>query len=116
MRIAEVIEKIAACHPPQSLFTCDTVKCGNPNQRCTGIAVTCYPSPNVIRRAAEEGLNLIVCHEAAFYNHEDETAWLAEDPVYRAKRALLQQTGVVGGIMTASTATLRACRRASWGL
>jgi putative NIF3 family GTP cyclohydrolase 1 type 2 len=49
----------------------------------------------VIQRTIELGANLIVTHEPTFYGHLDDTGWLADDPVFRAKRALLDDNGIV---------------------
>lgn len=39
MKISEVILKLTKFHPPvNEQHTCDTVKCGNPNQECTARA------------------------------------------------------------------------------
>ena len=45
-------------------------------------------------RALELGANFIITHEPTFYNHEDHTGWLEDDPVYRAKRRLLDESGL----------------------
>lgn len=75
--------------------TVDTFKSGDPAQPVTGIVTTFLASYDVIRRAVELGANLIITHEPTFYNHLDETEWLANDPVYRAKRALLDEHRIV---------------------
>jgi putative NIF3 family GTP cyclohydrolase 1 type 2 len=49
----------------------------------------------VIARAAELGVNLIITHEPTFYSHLDTTDWLLDDPVYQAKRRLLDDHGIV---------------------
>ncbi len=75
--------------------TVDTFKSGDPTQPVTGIVTTFLASYAVIQRAAELGANLIITHEPTFYNHLDEAEWLADNPVYRAKRALLDEHGIV---------------------
>jgi putative NIF3 family GTP cyclohydrolase 1 type 2 len=72
----------------------DTFKSGDPTQRVTGIVTTFLASFEVIRRAIELGANLIIAHEPTFYNHRDEVDWLAADPVYTAKRQLLEDNNV----------------------
>lgn len=97
MKIQEVIDKIKAFHPPldHPEHTCDTVKCGNPDAECTGIGVTCYVSMDVIRQAKEKGINFVITHEPTFYNHDEETDFLADDPVYLEKAAALKDAGIV---------------------
>jgi putative NIF3 family GTP cyclohydrolase 1 type 2 len=46
-------------------------------------------SESVIEQAIAKGANLIIVHEPTFYNHLDETAWLVHDPIYQAKRRLI---------------------------
>ena len=96
MKITDVIEAIKGYHPPMDESrTCDVVKCGDPEQLCSGVAVTCYASVKVIEEAARRGDNLIICHEPAFYAHDDQTDWLAGNQVYEAKKALLERHGMV---------------------
>ncbi len=93
--IQDVIDLIvAACGPPIP-NTVDTVKSGDPTRPCTGIATTFLATTEVIRQAVARGANLIITHEPTYYNHLDETDWLRDDPVYRYKRALLEDNGVV---------------------
>ena len=75
--------------------TVDTVKVGDPSQEVRGVATTFLATYEVILRAIRFGVNLIITHEPTFYNHLDETHWLATDPVYEAKRRLLEENGVV---------------------
>lgn len=97
MKIQEVIDKIKAFHPPldHPEHTCDTVKCGDPNVECTGVGVTCYVSMDVIRQAKEKGINLLITHEPTFYNHDEETDFLSDDPVYLEKASALDEAGIV---------------------
>jgi putative NIF3 family GTP cyclohydrolase 1 type 2 len=97
MKIAEVVSKLEAYHTPLNLDrkTWDGVIYGNPGKECTGIAVTCWPSAAVIQKTAALGYNLLICHEPAFFQGADETDWLKDNTVYRAKLALLDKTGVV---------------------
>jgi len=89
--ISDVLRLIYA-HVPGDLAaqTLDTVKLGDPSQPVCGI-VTCFlASYAVLERAAALGANLIITHEPTFYNHLDETAWLEDDAVYCAKKALIE--------------------------
>ncbi|MBN2394485.1 MAG: Nif3-like dinuclear metal center hexameric protein [Anaerolineae bacterium] len=94
--IQDVIDGILQDIPGAPLAdTVDTVKSGDPSQSVTGIVTTFLASYAVIQRAAELSANLIITHEPTFYNHLDETEWLADDPVYLAKRALLDEHAIV---------------------
>jgi len=75
--------------------TVDTVKFGDPTQEIRGVATTFLATNEVIWEAARSGCNLLITHEPTFYNHFDETNWLADDPVYLAKRKLLEDFGMV---------------------
>ena len=50
---------------------------------------------DVLREANKRGLNLVVTHEPTFYNHLDDTAFFADDPVYREKLAFIQHHHMV---------------------
>ena len=73
----------------------DTVKAGDPEAEVTGIVSTFMATQLVLQRAVELGANLVISHEPTFYNHLDETDWLADDPVYAAKRAYLEEHDLV---------------------
>jgi len=96
MTVQDVLDLIIAAIPgapqPNSV---DTVKAGDPSQEVTGIATTFLATSAVIQRAAEQGANLVISHEPTFYNHLDQVDWLQGDPVYQAKRRLLDQHNMV---------------------
>lgn len=75
--------------------TVDTIKAGDPDTPVTGIATTGFATLDVLRRAAASGKNFIVTHEPTFYNHADDTARLANDPVLTAKRAFIAERKLV---------------------
>ena len=74
--------------------TVDTLKSGNRDLVVTGIVTTMFATVDVIRRTIELGANFIIAHEPTFYNHEDETDWLANDEVYRYKADLLKRNNI----------------------
>lgn len=71
--------------------TRDRVLYGDTKQECTGIVSTCYASVDVIKQAGEMGCNLIVVHEALFWNHGDHTDWLLNNKTFQKKKALMDQ-------------------------
>jgi putative NIF3 family GTP cyclohydrolase 1 type 2 len=94
--IQDVIDTILQAVPGAPLDdTVDTYKSGDPSQEVTGMVTTFLASYEVIERAIQLGANLIITHEPTYYNHLDEVDWLEEDPVYRAKRKLLDDNRVV---------------------
>lgn len=63
--------------------------------KVSGIATTFMPTVEVIRKATEQGINLIMAHEPSYYNHRDNTVDFGpDDPVVKAKLDLLQETGI----------------------
>lgn len=75
--------------------TVDTVKTGDPDQPVKGIVTTMFATDAVIKKTIGLGANFIIAHEPTFYNHLDNTEWLADDPVYRFKKDLLESNGIV---------------------
>jgi putative NIF3 family GTP cyclohydrolase 1 type 2 len=74
--------------------TVDTLKAGNRDIKVTGIVTTMFATIEVIKKTIYLGANFIIAHEPTFYNHQDETAWLANDDVYRYKADLLKQHSI----------------------
>src|SRR6266481_697748 len=95
----EVIARIQAhVGIPWMSETVDTFKAGNPDTEVKGIAVTMMATLDVLQRAAAAGQNLIITHEPTFYNHLDKPDDLEQkenDPVLAAKRAFIQEHGLV---------------------
>jgi putative NIF3 family GTP cyclohydrolase 1 type 2 len=75
--------------------TVDTIKSGDGKQPVTGIVTTMFATISVIKQAAALGANFIIAHEPTFYNHQDETTWLENDPVFQFKRDLLKKNNIV---------------------
>src|SRR2546421_6065365 len=83
----QVIERIQKnVGVPWRAQTVDTFKAGNPDTAVKGIATSFMATFDVLKRAAASGKNLVITHEPTFYNHEDQTAEFANDPVYRDKQ------------------------------
>ncbi|MEX0686349.1 MAG: Nif3-like dinuclear metal center hexameric protein [Balneolales bacterium] len=74
--------------------TVDTLKIGDPSQRCTGIVSTFLATADIIQKTADLGANFIITHEPTFYNHLDEVDWLEGDKVYQFKRELLEKNNI----------------------
>lgn len=104
MKIVDVISKVKAYHygsiqgkKIDEKTTRDKVLFGNPDKECTGIVTTCWANMDVISKTIECGANLIICHEALFWNHGDHTDWLEEEKneAYLKKKELLEKNGIV---------------------
>jgi putative NIF3 family GTP cyclohydrolase 1 type 2 len=96
LNIQNAIDLIIASVPGAPFAdTVDTVKTGDPSQPLTGIAICFLATAGVVEQATRLGANLIISHEPIFYNHRDETAWLAHNTAFLAKQRLIDQSGVV---------------------
>lgn len=74
--------------------TVDTVKCGDTDRELTKLVVTMFPTVEVIKKAAEWGAEMILCHEPTYFSDFD--APLDTDTeVEIKKRALVTSTGIV---------------------
>jgi putative NIF3 family GTP cyclohydrolase 1 type 2 len=92
---ADVIHRIQQRYPAPVADTVDTIKAGDPATPVTGIATTFLDTMDVLREANRRGLNLVITHEPTFYNHRDNTAFFAGDPVYKEKLAFIEQHHMV---------------------
>jgi len=92
----KVIERIQKnIGVPWNPRTVDTFKAGDPELPVSGIA-TCFMSTlDVLQRSAAAGKNLVITHEPTFYNHLDQVSELAEDPIYRFKKAFIDKHKMV---------------------
>jgi putative NIF3 family GTP cyclohydrolase 1 type 2 len=96
MTAREVVDRIrknVTCE--WSAETVDTFKAGNPDRKVTGIATTFIATMDVLKRAKVLNCNLIITHEPTFYNHQDETSHLKNDPVYQAKLKYIEDNGLI---------------------
>lgn len=99
MDIQEVIQKIKHYHKGgfDDKTSKDQILYGDVGQECTGIVTSIWASIDVIKAAAAKGANLIISHEALFWNRGDHTDWLEENQnqTFLAKKQLLDETGIV---------------------
>jgi putative NIF3 family GTP cyclohydrolase 1 type 2 len=87
LTVQQVIDTILESIPGAPFAeTVDTLKTGHSEQPVTGIVTTFLASQAVLERAVDLGANFIITHEPTFYNHQDATDWLRDDPVYAVKR------------------------------
>jgi putative NIF3 family GTP cyclohydrolase 1 type 2 len=73
----------------------DTFKIGDPDATLTGIATTVMTTFDMIKRAHEAKLNLIISHEDIWWNDRDETKDLADNPLYKLKADYCRKNGII---------------------
>lgn len=88
-----IIQKTGAPRLPEER-TCDRLISGCWDMEVNKIATTFMATVDVIRRAAEAGVNLIITHEPTWFTGMDGTDWLQEDEIYLAKKALIEQHNI----------------------
>ena len=88
-----IIQKTGAPRLPEER-TCDRLISGSWDMEVNRIATTFMATVDVIRRAAEAGVNFIITHEPTWFTGMDGTDWLQEDEVYQAKKALIEQHNI----------------------
>lgn len=74
--------------------TVDTLKSGSMDLQVSGVVTCMFATIDVIKKAVSSGANFIIAHEPTFYNHQDATAWLENDDVYKYKSELLRKHNI----------------------
>lgn len=74
--------------------TCDTFKSGDETREVKKVAVCMFATVAVIREAIAWGADLLITHEPVYYNHMDTSAHLQNNPVYLAKKAIIEEGGL----------------------
>ena len=91
MKAFEIMDALFADADRTFDVTCDTCKAGDPNTEVHRIAVSMFATPNVIRRAAEWGADLLIVHEPTYYDHMDGHT---DEKIQVEKRKLLTDSGL----------------------
>ena len=93
MKIIELINELKsfAAVPVDETKTCDTVKSGDPEAEIKKVGTTMFATPNVIRKAAEKGINFLIVHEPTYYNHMDNKV---DYPIADEKKKLIEEKGL----------------------
>jgi len=89
----------------------DGFKIGKPDTPVTGIATTAMATMDVLKKAVQSRLNLIITHEPTFFSRQDSPLpqpigggrgrgatpppSAPEDPVYKAKNEFIEKSGLV---------------------
>lgn len=91
MKIQEIIDKLKDWHEPfieSSHGTRDQILTGDPDQECTGIAVTVCATMEVLRKAAARNINFIITHESIFFGSGNTEEMLANNAGCHRKEAV----------------------------
>jgi putative NIF3 family GTP cyclohydrolase 1 type 2 len=92
----DVIARIKAhVGVPWAEKTVDGIIAGDPATPVTGIATTMMATYAVLKRAAAEGLNLVISHEPTFWSHQEDVSQVQNDPLYREKLAFIKNHKLV---------------------
>ncbi len=92
----EVVEKVLReIDCGEIANTVDTFKAGDPGAAVDGVGVTFTATLDVLKRAAEAGLNFVITHEPTFYHHLEDTTAIEGHAVLAAKRRLIADCGLV---------------------
>jgi putative NIF3 family GTP cyclohydrolase 1 type 2 len=75
--------------------TVDGFKAGDAATTITGIAVTVLATTDVLQRAAAAGQNLVITQEPLYYGANDDPGNRVKDPVYLAKKAVIDEHHLV---------------------
>ncbi|XOK63453.1 Nif3-like dinuclear metal center hexameric protein [Paenibacillus elgii] len=97
MKVQQVIDAVLkdSCGDFRLSETGDRIMSGSPDTEVTGIVTTFMATVDVIKQAIACGANMIITHEPTYYTGKDETDWLQDDPVYAAKKKLIDENQIV---------------------
>ncbi|WP_338872219.1 Nif3-like dinuclear metal center hexameric protein [Spirosoma sp. SC4-14] len=92
LTVGQVIDRIKAnVGIPWREQTVDNLIAGRLDMPVKGIASTMMATLDVLKRAADRNLNLIITHEPTYYSHQDRTEPVAQDALYQLKRDFIEQ-------------------------
>jgi putative NIF3 family GTP cyclohydrolase 1 type 2 len=95
MKVREVIEVVLDQNGGMKFDkTCDQLIEGSSDYQVTGVVTTFMATVDVIRRAIDEGCNLIITHEPTYFTGVDRPDWLKDDEVYHRKKALIDDNKI----------------------
>ncbi len=93
---AKQVFDIMISETPDAPFarTVDKLRSGSADQEVTGIVTTMFPTIEVINKTIKAGANMIIAHETPYYNNDDATDWLKDDPAFNYKMDLLNKNKI----------------------
>lgn len=93
---ADLIDRLRAnVGVPWRTPTTDGLKAGDPTTAVTGVTTAVVATMDVLRRTAAAGRNFVVTLEPTFYSASDAPDARANDPIYLAKRAFVDEHRIV---------------------
>ena len=92
--VTQAIIRATEVRPFPAGKTCDVLIAGDPEKEVKRIGSTFMATVDVIRRAAEEKVDLIITHEPTWFTGGDSLEWVGDDPVYLAKKKLVDESGI----------------------
>ena len=97
MNAREIIETALTnyCGDKRLQKTNDLIISGNAETEVTGVVTTFMATAEVIRKTIDMGFNMIITHEPTYFTGEDLTDWLRDDPIYLAKKKLIEDSHLV---------------------
>lgn len=95
MRAKDLMEELLGWSPQSIPDTVDTCKAGDPEREIHRVAFCFIATPEVIRKAAQWGADLLITHEPTYYDHQDEICGREGDPVISVKKRMMEQSGMV---------------------
>jgi putative NIF3 family GTP cyclohydrolase 1 type 2 len=97
LKAAEIVARIKANLgiPWRETTYRDTFKFGGPDTEVTGIATAMFCNFELLQRAAEAGLNMIIPHEDSYWNDRDDITIVSGDPLYTTKVDFMKKHNIV---------------------
>ena len=81
--------------PWRETSTRDTFKFGGASTEVKGVATGMFCNFDVVQRAVEAGLNMIIPHEDTYWNDRDDVTIVSSDPAYKAKIEFMTKHNIV---------------------
>lgn len=97
MTVQQIIDRIirkTKVGPLAYEKTCDRIAAGDSNAEVKKIVTTFMATVEVIKEAVRIGANFIITHEPTWYTGKDDEEWCRNDPVYQAKKKLIEENGI----------------------
>ena len=92
MKASELIKELCeGAFAPE--VTCDTIKAGDAQREINKVGVTMFATVDVVRRAKEMGVDMLIVHEPTYYDHMDTD--IPKTAVTVAKKQLIEDSGIV---------------------
>lgn len=91
MKAIEVLEHLNAFSAAELAHTVDTLKAGSDDKEVKQVAFCFTATADVIKEASRWGADVLITHEPTYFDHFDN---FNDNPVTRAKRELLESTGM----------------------